>query len=76
MFLAPVFGLPAGLVVLGERPNVWTVTGAVLVLPSLGVALTEDGGRPARATYTSPTHRSPRDAPPTVLVSGSVLSAA
>jgi drug/metabolite transporter (DMT)-like permease len=43
MFLVPVFGLLAGLVVLGERPNVWTVTGVALVLLSLGVALTGAG---------------------------------
>lgn len=41
MFLVPVFGLLIGLVVLGERPDVWTVTGVVLVLVSMRVALTK-----------------------------------
>jgi probable blue pigment (indigoidine) exporter len=39
MFLVPVFGLLIGIVVLGERPDAWTVTGIVLVLVSMRVAL-------------------------------------
>jgi drug/metabolite transporter (DMT)-like permease len=43
MFLVPVFGLLIGIVVLGERPNAWTVTGIALVLLSMRVALTGHG---------------------------------
>lgn len=39
MFLVPVFGLVVGIVVLGERPDAWTVTGVALVLVSMRVAL-------------------------------------
>ena len=39
MFLVPVFGLAVGLVVLGERPDAWTITGVALVLVSMRVAL-------------------------------------
>lgn len=48
MFLVPVFGLLIGFIVLGERPGVWTTTGIVLVLVSMGVALTK------RATGAGP----------------------
>lgn len=41
MFLIPVFGLLAGVVVLGERPGVWTWLGIALVLVSMWVALTK-----------------------------------
>lgn len=40
MFLVPVFGLLIGVAVLGERPDLWTLAGIVLVLISLAVALT------------------------------------
>lgn len=43
MFLVPVFGLLLGVVVLSERPDVWTVTGIVLVLLSMRAALTRHG---------------------------------
>jgi len=43
-FLVPVVGLLLGIAVLGERPDVWTVSGIVLVLLSMRVALT----RPAQ----------------------------
>lgn len=43
MFLVPVFGLLIGIAVLGERPAGWTVTGIVLVLLSMRVALTQHG---------------------------------
>lgn len=43
MFLVPVVGLVIGVVVLGERPDAWTVTGVVLVLLSMRVALTHHG---------------------------------
>lgn len=43
MFLIPVFGLLIGVIVLGERPDAWTVTGIVLVLVSMRVALTQHG---------------------------------
>jgi drug/metabolite transporter (DMT)-like permease len=43
MFLVPVFGLLTGIVVLGERPDAWTVTGTVLVLLSMRVALAQHG---------------------------------
>ena len=39
MLLVPVFGLAIGIVVLGERPDAWTVTGVVLVLASMRIAL-------------------------------------
>jgi len=39
-FLVPVFGLVLGIAVLGERPDVWTVSGIALVLLSMRVALT------------------------------------
>lgn len=69
MFLVPVFGLLIGLVVLGERPGAWTVTGIALVLVSLRMALTKHGSagagppghlhaadspRPLRATRPEP----------------------
>ncbi len=41
MFLIPVFGLLIGIVVLGERPSVWTGAGIALVLASMWVALTK-----------------------------------
>lgn len=41
MFLIPVFGLLIGIVVLGERPTVWTGVGIALVLGSMWVALTK-----------------------------------
>lgn len=43
MFLVPVFGLLIGFAVLGERPDGWTVTGIVLVLVSMRMALTQHG---------------------------------
>ena len=43
MFLPPVFGLAIGAVVLGERPDAWTMTGIALVLASMWVALTQPG---------------------------------
>jgi drug/metabolite transporter (DMT)-like permease len=43
MFLVPVFGLLIGIAILGERPDAWTVTGIVLVLVSMRVALTKHG---------------------------------
>lgn len=43
MFLIPVFGLLIGIIVLGERPDLWTVTGVALVLISMRVALTQHG---------------------------------
>jgi drug/metabolite transporter (DMT)-like permease len=39
MFLVPVFGLLIGVVVLHERPHLWTLAGIVLVLLSMWVAL-------------------------------------
>ena len=44
LFLVPVFGLIIGIVALGERPDAWTVTGIVLVLASMRVALTPNAG--------------------------------
>ena len=44
LFLVPVFGLIIGIVALGERPDGWTVTGIVLVLASMRVALTPQAG--------------------------------
>jgi probable blue pigment (indigoidine) exporter len=44
LFLVPVFGLIIGIVGLGERPDGWTVTGIVLVLASMRVALTSSAG--------------------------------
>ena len=44
LFLVPVFGLIIGIVGLGERPDTWTVTGIVLVLVSMRVALTPNTG--------------------------------
>lgn len=41
MFLIPVFGLLIGVVVLGERPGVWTWLGIAMVLVSMSVALTK-----------------------------------
>ncbi len=41
MFLIPVFGLLIGIIVLGERPDVWTGVGLALVLISMWVALTK-----------------------------------
>lgn len=41
LFLVPVFGLVIGLVVLGERPDAWTVAGTVLVLFSMRIALAQ-----------------------------------
>lgn len=41
MFLIPVFGLVIGVVVLGERPGVWTWLGIAMVLVSMWVALTK-----------------------------------
>jgi probable blue pigment (indigoidine) exporter len=41
MFLVPVFGLVIGFVVLGERPDAWTVAGITLVLIGLRVALSQ-----------------------------------
>jgi len=43
MFLVPVFGLLIGIAGLGERPDAWTITGMVLVLLSMRVALTAHG---------------------------------
>lgn len=43
MFLVPVFGLVVGIAVLGERPSLLTLTGIVLVLISMRVALTQQG---------------------------------
>ncbi|MGQ0843003.1 MAG: DMT family transporter [Sporichthyaceae bacterium] len=43
MFLVPVFGLAIGVVVLGERPDAWTVAGVVLVLVGMRIALTQTG---------------------------------
>ncbi|MHA6781757.1 DMT family transporter [Pseudonocardia saturnea] len=43
MFLIPVFGLLIGIVVLGERPDIWTATGVALVLVSMWVALRHHG---------------------------------
>jgi probable blue pigment (indigoidine) exporter len=43
LFLVPVFGLLIGIVGLGERPDAWTVTGIVLVMVSMRVALTSPG---------------------------------
>lgn len=54
MFLVPVIGVVTGIVVLGERPDVWTVTGIVLVLLSMRVAL----GRHA-VTGAGPGHLHP-----------------
>jgi len=51
IFLVPVFGLLIGFVVLGERPDVWTVSGIALVLLSMRVALTQPG-----AAGTGPGH--------------------
>lgn len=44
MFLIPVFGLVIGIVLLGERPGGWTAAGVALVLVSMWVALTRQGG--------------------------------
>jgi probable blue pigment (indigoidine) exporter len=41
MFLVPVFGLLIGLIVLGERPGIWTITGVALVLVSMRIALSK-----------------------------------
>ncbi len=49
MFLIPVFGLLIGIVVLGERPDAWTVVGISLVLISMRVALSEHAGPGAAA---------------------------
>ncbi len=43
MLLPPVFVLLLGIVVLGERPDAWTVTGIVLVLISMRITLSEHG---------------------------------
>lgn len=43
MFLVPAFGLLTGIVVLGERPDIWTVTGVALVLVNMWVALRHHG---------------------------------
>lgn len=43
MFLVPVFGLVIGIAVLGERPNLLTLAGIVLVLLSMRVALKQHG---------------------------------
>lgn len=43
MFLVPVFGLVVGVALLGERPNVVTVIGIVLVLVSMRVSLKQHG---------------------------------
>lgn len=43
MFLVPVFGLVIGIGVLGERPNLLTLVGIVLVLLSMRVALKQHG---------------------------------
>jgi probable blue pigment (indigoidine) exporter len=51
IFLVPVFGLLIGFVVLGERPDVWTVSGIALVLLAMRVALTQPG-----AAGTGPGH--------------------
>lgn len=59
MFLVPVIGVVIGIVVLGERPDVWTVSGIVLVLLSMRVAL----GREA-VTGAGPGHlHAPPDGP-------------
>ncbi len=41
MFLIPIFGLLIGIVAVGERPDLWTATGIVLVLVSMWVAMTK-----------------------------------
>ncbi|MCJ0905208.1 DMT family transporter [Rhodococcus sp. ARC_M6] len=41
MFLVPIFGLLIGIAALHERPDAWMVTGIVLVLISMRVALTK-----------------------------------
>ncbi|WP_328747236.1 DMT family transporter [Streptomyces sp. NBC_00285] len=51
MFLVPVFGLLIGFAILGERPNVWTAAGVVLVLISMRMALGQH-----RATGLGPGH--------------------
>ncbi len=62
MFLVPVFGLLLGVVVLAERPAGWTLLGIVLVLLSMGVALTRSRSAPTRLppertrTAAVPTH--------------------
>jgi drug/metabolite transporter (DMT)-like permease len=60
MFLIPVFGLLIGIVVLGERPDVWTAAGITLVLVSMRVALTQQAGAGAGA---GPGHLHVTDAP-------------
>ena len=67
MLLAPVFGLLIGAVVLGERPDVWTVTGIVLVLTSMRMTLSEHGaacGGPGQLCVSCPPHRDPATAAP------------
>lgn len=66
MLLAPVFGLLIGVVVLGERPDVWTVTGIVLVLLSMRITLSEHGaagGAPGQLCVACPPHRDTSTAP-------------
>ena len=62
MFLVPVFGLLAGSTVLGERPDIWTVTGIVLVLLSMRVALTQHS-----VASAGPGHLHIEDTPPASL---------
>lgn len=62
MFLVPIFGLLIGFVVLGERPGVWTLTGIVLVLVSMRVALAHHGSGGSGPGHlhlaeTRPSHR-------------------
>jgi drug/metabolite transporter (DMT)-like permease len=59
MFLVPVVGLVIGVMVLGERPDAWTVTGVVLVLLSMWVALTHH-----RIAGAGPGHLHVADRPP------------
>ena len=73
LLLPPVFGLLLGAIVLSERPDVWTVTGIVLVLMSMRITLSEHGaavpaaghptvaGPPGRdtATVAAPDRRTP-----------------
>ena len=57
MLLPPVFGLMLGIVVLGERPDAWTVTGIVLVLISMRITLSEHGaagGAPGHLSVAGP----------------------
>ena len=57
-FLIPVFGVLIGVVVLGERPGLATVTGIVLVLLSMRVALGRQdlaGATPGRLHIADPT---------------------